>query len=755
MKAAKRPPILKSSIAALVTLLACSATPAKAQTLTWTGNQSNLWEQVGNWNPPSTPSGTPNPILIFTGSKNTTSDNNNFGGTLIQAIIFDQNASAFTLVDQPIFMEGGGAIINNSRFLQTLSFTETFPPFGGISLFDFNGTSTTISAASGPILISTNISFASPTTLIFNGLFNTTITGNIENAGVPAFTSTTEVNGPGMVTLAGQNTDPGYMIVNGGTLNVTGSTMNQVTLVNPGGTLTGSGRIGGDVYNGGNVVPGTGPGASTLAITGNYTQVNSGALTIVVDGTDKGHYGALAVGGTANLSGTLRIVDVGSSRLRVGQEMAIITATGGVNGRFGKIVGGAAETVSYHSNEVDLEISPFSTVAGLTSNQHAVGRGVDSASQHGHLGDLVFILANDNLTNLRTDLDRLSPEQLTSVFTLGVSLANVQSMNLQRRMDDIRYGSHGFSASGFAAAGSGPLYSGGFGSAGPSGNDGKESKEMKQVVPAEDRWGVFITGVGEWVNVNGDGNARGYDLTSGGFTVGADYKVTSNFAVGIDAGYVGTDSDLGNHGRVWVNGGKLGLYSTYFTGGFYVDGAVNGGLNGYSTRRAALAGDARGDTDGGELNVLVSTGYDWKVGGVTIGPTASFQYTYIGLESYDEHGSAAPLHFPGQNQDSLRTAFGMRATCDWKVGGVVVKPELRLAWQHEYGDNNYAMDASFDGGDTFHVTGSQIGRDSLLVGAGIAILWNERTSTYLYYDGELARTRYEENAVSGGVRVSF
>ena len=763
MKAAKRPPILKSSIAALLTLLACGTLPAKAQFLTWTGATNNLWENAGNWTPPGTPgTAVAPPILIFTGSRNTTSDNNNAGGTLLQSIIFDQNASAFTLVDQPAFMNGGSAIVNNSRFLQTLSFTDQ--GFGGIAVFDFGGSTSTITAATAPILITSNISLGAPVTLVLNGLHNITITGNIVNAGgtiaALAFSTVTEVNGPGMVTMTGQNTDPGYMVVNGGTLNILGSTNNQITQVNRGGNLTGTGIIGGDVWNAGNVVPGNGSQAmgGTLSIRGNYNQLSSGTLTILVDGTKQGQFGALAVTGQANLSGKLRIMELGNSgRLQVGKELAIVKAAGGVNGRFSNTSVSPVETVTYHRNEVDLELSPFSSVGGLTPNQRAVGQGVDNASMRGQLGDVVSVLANDNFNNLRSDLDRLSPEELTSIFTVGVALANVQAMNLERRMDDIRFGSHGFTASGFAAAGEGPLYSGGAGSAGPSGGDGKESKEMKEAVaPAEERVGVFITGIGDWVNVSGDDNARGYQATSGGFTVGADYKLTSNFAVGIDAGYVGTATDLSNHGRVWVNGGKLGLYSTYFTGGFYVDTAATGGLNGYSTRRSALEGDARGDTDGGEVNLLFATGYDWKIGNMTIGPTGSFQYTYIGLESYNEHGSLAPLSFPGQNQDSLRTAFGMRMSCDWKVGGIVIKPELRAAWQHEYGDNAYALQSSFDGGaDTFTVNGPRIGRDSLLVGAGFAILWNERTSTYLYYDGELARSHYEENTVSGGIRLSF
>ena len=43
----------------------------------------------------------------------------------------------------------------------------------------------------------------------------------------------------------------------------------------------------------------------------------------------------------------------------------------------------------------------------------------------------------------------ISPEELAAIFNIGVSLANIQTVNLERRMDDIRAGSSGFSASRF------------------------------------------------------------------------------------------------------------------------------------------------------------------------------------------------------------------------------------------------------------------------------------------------------------------
>ena len=542
-----------------------------------------------------------------------------------------------------------------------------------------------------------------------------------------------------------------------------GSIASLNTFVNAGGTLGGFGIVGGNVWNNGNVAPGGSIG--TLTIRGNYTQTKDGTLTIEIDSKKK--YDVLAVGGQAALDGTLRLVKVGKGpRLKVGDKLKILTAAGGVSGEFSKVrafdTGTIVEVgVVYRGNSVTVEgkQGSYSAFAGrnrLTVNQRATARGLDKIAFRHNPPKVIGYLNDRPLHELPGDFDRVAPDELASVFTIGMSLANVQSLNLQRRTSDLRTGAKGFSAAGYHAAGSGPNYSGGYGVAGPSGNEGKDDKKM--FAPTEDnRYGVFLTGVGEWVDVDGDGNARGYDVTTGGFTVGLDYKLSPNLAVGVSAGYAGTGADLTNGGRVFVNGGKLGVYGTYFTGGFYVDAAVNGGYNSYDTKRSALQGTARGDTDGGELNALLGTGYDWQVGALSIGPTATFQYTYVGIDSFTENGSLAPLNVASQGAESLRTALGFKAAYDWRVGGVIVKPEIRAAWQHEFGDDSFDVSSSFAGSANsgFTVRGPEIGRDSVLVGGGFAVLWNERTSTYVYYDGELGRERYKAHNVSGGVRIAF
>ena len=99
----------------------------------------------------------------------------------------------------------------------------------------------------------------------------------------------------------------------------------------------------------------------------------------------------------------------------------------------------------------------------------------------------------------------------------------------------------------------------------------------------------------------------------------------------------------------------------------------------------------------------------------------------------------------------------MKASYDWKVGPIHLIPEFRAAWQHEFGDTDYSLVSSFanGAGNSFTVNGPEIGRDSMLLGAGFAIHWNDRISTYAYYDGELFRTNYLSNNVSAGFRIAF
>ena len=589
--------------------------------------------------------------------------------------------------------------------------------------------------------------------------FTSSITGSLNGPG-----GLTKI-GAGTIILTNTNIYSGTTTVNEGSLLVDGSISSPNTDVNSGGLLGGVGTIFGNVVNAGIVSPGDSPG--TLTINQNYAQLSTGVLRIEVAGLAAAQHDLLAVGGSASLNGTLQVLRLNNFLPTIGDRVTIITDAGGHTGTFTTVTGdfnGVLRPVPQYdeANDVYILFQLFSfNVGGLTPNQKSVARNLDVAANDPAAANLIAFLELEPLGNLPRDYDLIAPEELASIYEIGFSQAVVQNNNLQRRMDDIRAGSNGFCANGFTPQVSGKDYT--------KESDGKVSlpdKSTRDVyTPAPDnRWGVFVTGTGDFVNVgNDDFNARGYDITTGDFTVGADYRLCDHFAIGIDAGYSRSTADLVDDGRVDVDGGKIGAYATVFGKGlfgskFYVDGGVGGGLNSYDTRRTGLQDEfVRGDTDGTEFNAFIAYGSDWTFGCFNIGTWSTVQYTNVSIDQFTETGSLAPLVIQDQDENSFRATTGLHASYDIKAGHAIFRPEVRAAYQHEYCDSAYQIDSRLasGAGDVFRVRGPNIGRDAALVGAGMSMQWNNRLSTYVYYDGVLGRKNYDNNAVSGGLRIGF
>jgi len=463
----------------------------------------------------------------------------------------------------------------------------------------------------------------------------------------------------------------------------------------------------------------------------------------------------------AVLHGALVVNDLGGFSLLPGDKIVFVTssATGFVSGRFSSVKSEIPSAVNdeliYTSNSVTLEgVQGSFTPFACNPNSVAVARALNDVSSDGREAGLIRYLDGIPGTELCDAYELISPGEFESMMTNIILIDHVNIENLEQRMEDIRAGSSGLSVNGLS------LNSGGFdeGLAGPSGSEGESGKSVNPPMSAPgNRWGAYLTGLGEFSYVSSTSDAAGFDLNTGGFTLGGDYRVSNNFAVGLTGGYTHTDAALSNGGDVYGDSGQFAAYATAFTGGLYGDAAATGGYDSYHSRRTALLGTADGSTDGGNVGALFATGYDWKSGGLSIGPAADFQYTHASIDGFTEHGSLAPLSIQAQKANSLRTSLGVKASYSIKMGPFRAVPELRAAWQHEYGSSTYAIESNFaDGaGSGFTVHGPTVGRDTLLLRAGFSIQINALFSIYAYYDGELATDNYESNNTSAGVRLAF
>ena len=140
-----------------------------------------------------------------------------------------------------------------------------------------------------------------------------------------------------------------------------------------------------------------------------------------------------------------------------------------------------------------------------------------------------------------------------------------------------------------------------------------------------------------------DANAKGYGFTTGGVSLGIDYRITDQLAIGVMGEYSHTWTALEPGGHIDVDSGRGGLYATWFNHGIYLNGAIYGGHNNYDSSRSNLGGFSTGGTEGAEWSAFMSGGYDFHFGPLTIGPVASLQYTYVNVDGFSEKGSLAPL----------------------------------------------------------------------------------------------------------------
>jgi uncharacterized protein with beta-barrel porin domain len=381
----------------------------------------------------------------------------------------------------------------------------------------------------------------------------------------------------------------------------------------------------------------------------------------------------------------------------------------------------------------------------LTFNQTAVSNGINHAIATGNPGIQTLENALNNSNLGVQGFDEISGEEYTSIFDTDFSTAHQDNLNITNHLYDLQNGNPGGYTLGLATGT-------------PDGKSTVDGKDSKNVVTpaAEDRWSFFASANGGYTDVSGDGNANGFTYASEGITLGLDYKLLPNVVVGSYLGYNHVFTTLVNSGAIDQNGVTGGLYGSWFSNGFYVNGIVGGGYSGFTARRLTIGGFARGDSDSAVLNTLIGGGYDLHHGGWTFGPTVALEYDEAGLDSFTENGSLAPLHTFGQSQDSLRSTVGAHISYETHINGLTVRPDLHASWQHEYDDEAAAFGANVAGTNAgFVVQGPNLGRDSALAGAGVTVDLDDKSAVYVNYEGQFGRANLTQSIVSLGYRLKF
>lgn len=562
--------------------------------------------------------------------------------------------------------------------------------------------------------------------------------------------------GAGLLNLTGTMQVNGNANLNGGGLAVNGQLTANSVNVGQDAYLKGSGLIAGNVVNNGTVAPGNSPGV--LTVNGNFTQSSTGTLEIEIGSLSL--FDQLLISGNASLAGTLAVVPFDGFVLEYGQQFEFLQA-GSVSGSFDQVTApaGFRGRVLEDDGDLTLVIAPASyTLAAQTQNQENVAEALDGfiSATDGDRQEVSIALDQLTAAEYPAAFDAISPAIYESLANTTIELTNGQNLMLTQRLSAVRLGAKGFQSIGMY-----PVLA--HDKDGQSILSGKGEKDI--LIHAMDtEWGVWVQGNGFFARATNVSDVPNYRYQSGGFLAGVDYAWNENFATGLYGGYQGSYAEYGGQGGSnQINSALFGGYATYSQDGFYADAIVGGGYSSYRVRRPIDFGSidrtARSTPDGGQFTTYLDLGYDWTVSNFTFGPVIAGQYIYAGIAPFTEGGAdSLDLRVDQQNVNSLRTNIGGRIAYTWNVAStVIIIPEGRIFWQHEYLNDSRTIGASLDGGSGpgFGFETAAPGRDSVLATAGVSAQFGEQWNANLYYTANFGRQDFVSHMISAGLEWKF
>jgi autotransporter-associated beta strand protein len=664
---------------------------------------------------------------------------------------------------------------------------------GGTFLADAGTTSTLNGLLSGPgsftkdgpgsLILTFDNSYTGGTTIkggvlqLGNGGTTGDIQGNVQDNGTLVFNHSGTANGAkrtfdgliygtGSVVKAGRdtleltndNTFTGRLTIQNGIL---------VAGIPAGSNQTTSYALGqGDVYLQAGTLRAPTLDPITINVGRDYIQGPNGTLELGVQGIDGKDYDHIVAAGSASVGGTLSVFSLNNFAPSNGNAFEVVRGDAGRSGTFSTIndflnLNHLQRVDIYAKNAVVLlylapqPIEPPEPPIKPPVIPPVPGEmpGPNPPPIEEQDPDEVVPPTEPDAPIPEQEVVRLvdpTAGELTSLYQIGFSAADMQRFSLGDRMFQIQQ----------SVVPPQPVTE--LASPTTKENEGKalEGKAPPPAPPPSpiNRWGVWASSWGDFVDLDSTIAAQGYRFTTFGISAGVDYLIIPNhFAVGLLGGYSHSWINLTPSGSATANTGRGGLYATYFNQGWWVDVAGWAGGTNYSTSRQALAGTANGETSGWEASTFGEAGKDFLCGNFSFGPTVAMQYTNVHLNGFGENGSLVPLDIHGDSQDSLVTDVGGRAYYTWHGSNTTVIPQVKLAWEHEflYSTLPLTISAPALAGATTTVNGPSVGHDSMIIDATLSIQPTSRIWLTIGYDGQVLRDHYFSNSVIGTLSFTF
>ncbi len=489
------------------------------------------------------------------------------------------------------------------------------------------------------------------------------------------------------------------------------------------GRAEGSGQIAGNIEVRGTLAPGNSPGV--LTVNGSVTQFAGSTLAIDIDGARPGNgagfhdqINLVGAGSVFTAAGSVAPILRGITGAanndftpEIGQTFEIVTAQGGIAGRFDTIAqpaaglpGNSRFDIIYRRNAILLAVTPGSYAALMSPS-----------------GIRNRVAAGTALDTLR-DTAGGTP----AATTLFAGLAGLNGAALGTTIEQLAGGVH-------ASAVDATL-------AGLRGVRGDLIARIGRNAPAGGaggRTGLWGNVRGQQLDVGQDRTSAGYRVNGLAFAAGADRRLSDAVTVGLAASYA--ENDLAQNG---FGTGSTRSYHAHGYGSWqgrraYVAAAASIGIDDYAINRtvALIDGGARmrADTDGVSLGFDVEAGYALTTGKVAVTPIIGVSYDRLTRDTVSERGNAAvALRFDDGRREAFAGKAGLRADTALGQGDSALRLFGQAMVEHQLGRTATRLSPLL-AGVSFTSAAASPGRTAVTGAAGLTGRIGERLSIDVGY----------------------
>jgi subtilase-type serine protease len=533
----------------------------------------------------------------------------------------------------------------------------------------------------------------------------------------------------------------------------------NVTVANTG-VLGGAGTITGNVTVGAGGALAPSIPSTPMTIASNLA-LQSGALYVVQVNATTASFANVT--GTATLGGTAQITSP-TSAFKFNQAYTILTANA-LNGTFNSFVTptGIIGSLTYGPTGVRANLtSGLGQIAGLNSNQRAVGTALDRAfNAAGTTSGPAAIFAGNVEQNLsQASGETATASQQTTFNAMSQFMGVMTDPFIAGRGDPVSAGGSvnayvDDQALGYAQK--------------RKANDALAAIYTKAPPPAPalQRWSTWVAGFGGSQTTDGNTALGSSNTTSSvyGVAVGADYRFTPDTLAGFSLAGGGTNFSVNNAGSGRSDLFQAGAFIRHNEGPAYVTAALAYGWQDVTTDRTVTIAGAdvlHADFNANAYSGRLEGGYRFVAplfSGIGITPYAAGQFTTFDLPAYAERtlvGTGAfALNYASRSVTDTRSELGIRTDKSFALSDGILTLRGRAAWAHDY-DPDRSVAATFQSlpGASFVVNGASQAADSALVTASAEMKWVNGWSVAGTFEGEFSNVT-QSYAGKGVVRYAW